>query len=109
MLFDPKWAPPEIEITLEPWQKILLDAADILEKKGWVRSHYHHAGRSCAIGAIAIATSGNANGTHIGTVAGKTAVGELMDYIGNIPYWNDHVAKDGKEVIATLRAVATKG
>jgi hypothetical protein len=39
MLYDEKWnrvlAPTEVP--LERWQKLLLDAADVIERRGWTR------------------------------------------------------------------------
>lgn len=50
MLYDPKWAPPEVKV--EPWREILKNAAEIIEREGWTQGSYHKGGGHCAIGAI---------------------------------------------------------
>lgn len=44
MLYDKRWE-PKIPATTppkqQPWQKVLLDAADLIEEKGWIRGYYH--------------------------------------------------------------------
>lgn len=54
MLFDPNWKPAETEVQLENWQKILLAAADLIQKRGWCHGEYESDSgrRHCAVGAI---------------------------------------------------------
>jgi hypothetical protein len=63
MLYDPKWneviTPPEIKI--EPWQEILLKAAEVIRKRGWTDEAFQdEAGSVCAIGAFRVVQHGNA-------------------------------------------------
>lgn len=117
MLYDPKkWAMPEVKPEapqLEPWQKILLDAAEILEKNGWCRGHYVAPdGRHCAVGALNIAAGVlvgysppvklDVNGSR------RMAMEKLMHQVkcNCVENWNDGYAKSGKAVITAFRAAA---
>jgi hypothetical protein len=118
MLYDPKWTPPETEIKLEPWQRILLDAATIIEEKGWTRGSYTDGTGYCALGALRIAS-----GMHV-TQSYSTnqlrhnypdywkAAHVLSDNITScgdtgigIPCWNDSQSNKNA-VIAKLRETA---
>lgn len=125
MLYDPKWAPPETEIKLEPWRQILLDAAKILETEGWTQGVYHSVGgRHCAVGAISKATDALAKGAReefdffaTKTVAYTTAKRNLLAEANRwavvrtcvVENWNDDVAKSAEEVISTMRKAANRG
>jgi len=107
MLFDPKWNP--IEIKIEPWQKVLLDAANLLESAGWCQNMMGDSfGRHCAIGAIhavkcddlhSMANAACALSKHIQTGFSRSK------YI-DIPDWNDYRGRTKEQVIATMRKVA---
>lgn len=104
MLYDPKWTPPDI--ILEEWQTVLLDAANYIEKHGWIQGGMEHPdGRVCAFGALTHAakfTSGD-YWVHDGY---RLAVHHLVDKVGHIPMWNDHPWQTKEEVVSTLRKVA---
>lgn len=109
MLYDPKWTPAETEIQLEPWQQILLKAADILETHGWCQKSfgdYHHG--FCAIGAIRAVTAQPWDKVGITDPDGRRAAMKLYRNIRGqtIALWNDTYGRTKEEVIAKLREVA---
>lgn len=107
MLFDPKWAPTEIK--LEPWQEILLRAADILEEHGWVQGQIGYDGEGyCAFGAMikALATV-----NHMGLDDAMMKLGNAVATIGSpfdsaIFRWNDREDRTKEQVISKMREVA---
>jgi hypothetical protein len=122
MLFDPqKWVMPQIpEVEPEnvPWRKLLLDAADLIEKKGWCRNAYQTHGRYCVVGAMSKALGYKPSicddlkddpplileaERHVVAFLNEGRQDERYD---SIPEWNDG-QKRGKVVIETLRKVAT--
>lgn len=119
MLFDPqKWVMPEVQPEapqLEPWQKLLLDAAALIEKKGWCRDNFYNRGRYCAIGALNVVSGFEACDPLRLTPARKKAEAKLKGYLklGDdhmaVEYWNDDHAKSGKAVVAALRGAAKIG
>ena len=118
MLFDPqKWVMPEIpeaEPENEPWRKLLLDAANLIERKGWCRNDLQSHGRYCTVGAL-LKVSGTSirdynEGGSAPDLVGK-AEAKIMAHLGYdnydcVPDWNDK-QKRGKVVIETLRKIAT--
>ena len=100
MLYDPKWEAPT-EITLEPWQEILMEAAAILDRDGWVRGAMHSASGHCIVGAIAIASRGE-------ILNREVATRHLHRYLGDEPMgWNDGATGLNKKVVSsTLRSCA---
>jgi hypothetical protein len=56
MLYDPKWQ-ENIEV-VEGWQKILLDAADLLEKHDWIQGDLQIGDGFCILGAMHKVTYG---------------------------------------------------
>lgn len=60
MPFDATPVTNAIEAALEPWQHILLSAADIMEKRGGCKgSLENYYGRVCALGALSAAAYGD--------------------------------------------------
>ena len=118
MLFDPqKWVMPqipEVEPKNVPWRKLLLDAADLIEKKGWCRNALHSHGRYCVVGALLKAVGANILEYEEGGSTPKLvekAEEKIVAYLKNnnygcVPDWNDD-QKRGKVVIETLRKVST--
>lgn len=142
MLYDPKWDKKLKEIMkpkkakpvkpLEPWRQALLDAADLIEKKGWVQKRFSRGGY-CTIGAInAVLGRRPSDDDPFG---GKNkdvfriAVKKLADRVpcdinwifqsinwifqsydtggvDRVERWNDNWGRDGAQVIAKLRTVA---
>lgn len=111
MLYDPKWEVPA-EVKLEPWQQILKDAADIIEREGWIRDSYHNKNGHCAIGAINKASK--LNGKKLSTTKAVAALHKIIfpyspspDMKEDIITWNDHYLYATKQtVIDILRKAA---
>jgi len=110
MLFDPKWnieAPAEIQ--LEDWQKLLLKAAEVLERDGWIRHAYHAEGAHCAVGALQVAR--RELNIPVGSDAKKLAYTNFRRtiygrLIGSIPHWNDAEWRTKDDVINAFKEAA---
>jgi hypothetical protein len=119
MLYDKKWdKPKQPDTELEPWRQSLLEAADILECKGWCQHQaYADNGRMCILGALA-RTAGEA-------LAHKAVLSEMGrdHYQGHsiapwndasspacrsIASWNDAPGRTKEEVVAMLRSAALR-
>jgi|SRR5882757_3992906 len=109
MLFDPKWSPSKVE--LQDWQKILLIAADILEREGWIQhkaiSNHGH----CMAAALWKAGSGGDTTKHALSPKEEEvymmAREKLLATIGgSIIIWNDHSGRTKKQVVAKLKEAA---
>lgn len=132
MLFDPqRWVMPEIPAEpttkpkvrrkkkqvkqLEPWRKLLLDAAELIKAKGWCRERAYNKGAYCAIGAMMSVATGVRGSKvcegptpHLVVVAeGKVLnhINKLGRFYGYIANWNDSQTR-GKTVIEVLQEVA---
>lgn len=124
MLYDPKrWPMPEVKPKapkVEPWQKLLLEAANLIERKGWCKDSYHDSlGRYCAIGALnmvsgllpqmsVIAGVMNVKGFSV-SLPRREAEAKLKMYLhirGPVENWNDKKGMNGANVIKALRAAA---
>lgn len=105
MLYNEKWDKPEIVAPkpLEPWQQLLLDAADLLEQKGWCRGAYEtNEGRHCAVGAI-IDVARPLTMMHPYRL---TALHKLERFVGGtVTVWNDNQSS-GQAVIDAMRKAA---
>jgi hypothetical protein len=102
MLYDPNWELPETEIKIEPWQQILLDAADLIDTKGWIKGHLHTTNGFCVVGALQEANRGAD-----GLSGYNEAHARLYQFVGRNPMeWNDTVCLNQKFVVKTLRTVA---
>lgn len=109
MLFDPKWE-EKVEVKLEPWQEILLKAADLIEQRGWTKDRFENVdGNLCMIGAMRVAVFGKVAWNHsISTRDLTMAHNKLDKFLGrSAARWNDRSAGYKEEVIAKLREVAT--
>jgi hypothetical protein len=107
MLYDPKWAPAEIK--LKPWQEVLLKAAGILERDGWIQGNYGDESRGyCTMGAMRAASTvvpiHTWDGLPAEYVEACNKLNETLPF--NISYWNDHQDRTKEEVVSTLRKVA---
>lgn len=130
MLYDPtRWVMPEIlpEVPkVEPWQQVLLDAAALIEKRGWTRENYANHGRYCAIGAInkvsglhpehcnsPVESFYSPPGKRVKmSPARKKAESKLKKYLkisGHmaVENWNDDTASNKKVVVQAMRNAAT--
>lgn len=100
---------------LEDWQRVLFQAADILDHFGWCRHALESGTRHCAIGSILAAyTEGEVPKKYVAgkTLLEKPAVHCLIGKVQRYPnhpelmHWNDNIAKSRKQVTAALRAAA---
>lgn len=68
MLYDRKrWEPKPVEIpAIEPWRQILIEAAEVIKKRGWTQGDFQDGfDRSvCAIGAFRVVQHGDGNKRH---------------------------------------------
>lgn len=98
--FDVVEVPVKV-LELEPWQKILIEAAGKIRTCGWVQERYGNKKDGyCAVGAIR-----QSHGTREDRITAKRI---LSNQIGHqhIPSWNDCRARTKEEVIAALEAAA---
>lgn len=106
MLYDKKW---EIKALVKPklagWQQVLLNAADLIEKKGWIRGEFANKNGYCAVGAIY---------TCYGSFYSKwRAMLKLRAYLRGvygrrtpIVVWNDLKFLDRRRIIEDIREAA---
>lgn len=120
MLYDPKWeVDTPADIKLEPWQEILLKAADILKERGWTQDAFTKRGGSvCLLGALNRADNLAADGCSVLKGSGRLGVqftearilaeAKIIEniYIGSIPCWNDNDGRTKKDVLDVLYKVA---
>lgn len=112
MLYDQNWDSPKEtipDIKLEPWQDILLKAADILETKGWTQYSYHDHRGFCAVGAIREAVGSNFDSmTNTQYDLIHKAANKFRTVIGthDITVWNDARTTTKQTVIKTLKRAA---
>lgn len=121
MLYDPKWDAAQ-ETVLEPWQQLLLDGADYIEKHGWCQHALRtNEGRVCVRGALVSAigdtesfvyfisldrllTDTQAAMVHAADDALCRAVGDGSSH--SAPLWNNAPERTAAEVVAKMREVA---
>ncbi len=109
MLYDKRWE-TKAPVRLEPWQKLLLDAADLIEKGGLAKHRFAISKSDgntsyCAAGALTAAD--HAKEFLSMSVTGKTAFARFNAYIGptrSISTWNDKPERTKEEVVTALRA-----
>jgi hypothetical protein len=125
MLYDKRWEETiqTPELPNEPWRKLLLEAADIIEQKGWTQGRLTSAGKFCMVGSLYAATWGPvqskwcrhlAQGPDVypkelllALYALNHALGsEWSASWGNITQFNDLHATSKEEVVAKMREVA---
>jgi hypothetical protein len=103
MLYDPNWqkAKPKTP-KLRGWQRVLWDAADLIEKKGWINHELATEDGYCIVGAIqTISASRNARGYayfHLCKAIGPT--------LSSVADWNDKRGRTKAQVRAKIREVA---
>jgi len=98
-------------IALEPWRKILLDAADRIERNGHAKGALiTETGAQCALGAIhnwrfdrGVLTAS------LRTDASAYASRRLDQMVGNVVKWNNAPERTAEEVITTMRTCALQG
>lgn len=88
-------------------QQVLLDAADLIEEKGWIQGANWRPGLGyCVFGAINKVTQNDlAFSDAVGRVL--TEIGRLnQPWTGGIARWNDEPGRTKDEVLAALRKAA---
>jgi hypothetical protein len=87
---------------------VLDDAADLLEREGWIQGALHGAVGHCADGALEIASCRyNASANTDMWLAATDALGECIGFEhSTIPGWNDNPARTKQQVLDTFRAAA---
>lgn len=87
-------------------KQILLKAAQILKKHGWVQHTYESEGRFCLFGALQMAAYGSTGFTSTGPHRSyDAACADLYSHGYNLA-WNDAPSRRRRAVIAALRKVA---
>lgn len=107
MLYDKRWeeakVEPEQTIPAKPEQiaaqRILLDAADLIEREGWVKKAYRSWTGYCAVGAIQTVACRTQNSSFHAVII-------LTRHIGDIIIWNDNIAQNKAEVVRVMREAA---
>ena len=94
---------------LEAWRKVLLDAADLIERDGWCQGQLRRGQQHCAIGAIEAVDLPGAGISFAAIEAiNKLARGvSHTSFLACIPEWNDATHMTSEEVIHTMRMVAS--
>ncbi len=94
----------QVPVPLEPWRQLLLDSADLLERRGWCQQHLIDVrGRMCAIGAMTAAW----NPVHNWSMDVVTeAQSRLQSLVGSVVEWNDEYGRTEDQVVDMLRYVA---
>ena len=91
---------------LLPVQKLLLDAADYIEKHGWDQGQYFgEERRACMVGAM-IAAADPKRTLRVESVERKIrpAINYMLDRLGESPIdWNDRDGRTKQEVMQALR------
>lgn len=85
-------------------QKLLFDAADLIEERGWCQhTRQDESGAMCILGAISVAHDGDAHSQWSTGPAGSL----MASYLGTSPApWNNEFGRTKEEVVAAMRAAA---
>jgi hypothetical protein len=120
MFLDENAVPAVSPAQIEDWRRALLDAADYLERVGWIQGCYFEydaddvAGPACMVGAIVgpIEDYSWHNMSNVHRKAITHVAKNLWDVVEStdaedcLTGWNDHKDRTKEEVIAKLREVA---
>ncbi len=103
MFYDPQCK----SVTVEPWRKMLLDAADVMERRGHVKKALISNDGVCLQGALRLAGGQGDRESY------TRATGALSRYLGFVSehentVWNDLPERTKDESIAALRGAALK-
>ncbi len=106
MLYNPKYDLSEVS-------KKLLDAADLLEEKGWIQNSYQNDNGYCVLGAISQVTTGKPDwgkycnlDENFDDLKSKCSF-YIKSFLNEHPGdWNDNSKRTKKEVIDMLRKAA---
>jgi hypothetical protein len=105
--------------SIDPVAQVLLDAADFIKKKGWVRNSLLSNGKVCMLGAIGFAI-GPIDGKNenerffsikrnLNSDIGKRTEKHLIQHLGNnVPTFNDYQCPNGKTAAQKMIEAANK-
>lgn len=99
------WDPTKDKTTkpLEPWRRVLLDAADLIDEKGHCQNALERDGKYCMGGAMERMGS-----RELSKSDARIAFDRLNEYCGDwFVAWNNTEGRTKEEVVAALRGVAT--
>jgi hypothetical protein len=99
MLYNPKWKKKSLA-----WRKVLSDAADLIEEKGWTQGTFHDEDGYCIQGAINKVTKDHKYGRR----QAKKQLCKML-CIEWIPDWNDAPGRTKAHVLAAMRVTALCG
>ena len=98
------------EVELEPWRRVLLDAAQYIREHGWCQNTVSTKdGRVCAVGAIGAAYEAAFHDKGCGIAI--TAMEHLDRHLSisgpwSIPKWNDAPGRTAEDVVAAMEEAA---
>jgi hypothetical protein len=96
----------EVPVVVEPWRKVLLDAADYIDVHGWCRGGYgDDGGPRCILGAIRSVVPAHSVFTRGVALAAVNVFAARFGFA--VSDWNDTPGRTAAEVCAALRACAT--
>ncbi len=103
---------PTVRGPLELWQHIVLDAADYIERSGWVQEVEHDGRRVCVMGALnrVCRDRDGYRDRDGGYLNSKCLVEDvrthIRDHVGmGVTYWNDLPGQTVENVLQTLRSI----
>ena len=102
MLLDTQpYKVPAVEQPIEPWQQLLLDAADLIDRQGWWNGKPQKSLSVHCIQTALFAASPRSS------IACEAAV-NFLNHIGGhgIVCWNDAPGRTKEEVLAAMRGAA---
>ncbi|SRR5258708_3522115 len=109
MLYDKRWEHTETPApSLEPWQKVLLDAADLIERRGLAKGAFVRNGEAlCVMGAVLMARYGYlALGRDDPDERAACDIFRKHINVSDITDWNDVPSRTKAEVVGALRGAA---
>jgi hypothetical protein len=109
MLYNQEWDKQLTEINNEPWRQVLLDAADLIERKGWCQNQAKSTFLGftlgyCMIGALDEVLTRSDEPAKVWESVASHRLSLAVN--GSIIDWNDDDTRTKKEVVAKLREVA---
>ncbi len=105
MLYDKERWEPKAPVVLEPWRQALLDAAEVIRKRGWCQHRSVNIDRHvCLFGAVAVAINRDATDWSGKLFQQVRDALEKKRYNAN---WNDRPETRKAQVIRALEKTAT--
>ena len=105
MLFDTKWA---AKLRVEPWRRVLLDAADFIDRNGWCQHTLHDdKGHVCAAEALrTVAYTAHDMGSYAGAMTRLSKFVTPGEHSVAVVKWNDDDSRTATEVTGAMRVCA---